>query len=325
MKINILGHPAYISRLTRFFEVIGVTEDPVLLSGGPGVGKQVWIDYIIENSRRKDGPTVKVNCAELAGADPTKEIFADSDQSFLNRAVNGNLVLDQIEFLPVATQAILAAFLENRSIIDRSTNNVRSLDVRVMASVTDKQNIIPEVLYRFVYRLGIIPLSERKEDIPYLLKGLLRDSPIRYVRYLALLKMFHNRWDGNVRELKNYLKQTIAYYQCSLTGPGKRISSEGLLGEVAIRYFHDVFAQETWYYDYNFEPDFRKFFSDILTKTPLRQELLDENLVIPLDKKDSSYLVLNIWDEDFEDKALQMYHKFENYLAQFKSGALTGS
>lgn len=325
MKINILGHPAYVSRLTRFFEVIGVADDSLLLSGPAGVGKQVWLDYVVANSKRNQGPVIKVNCAELSGSDAVREIFSDNDQMFLKRAEGGTLVLDQIEFLPVAAQAILAAFLENRTVVDRSTGSTRSVNARVLATVTDKQRINQDLLYRFVYRLGITPLSERKQDIPYLLKGLLGESPIRYIRYIALLKMFHNRWEGNVRELKNYLNQTVAYYQCSLAAPGTRISAAGLLGEVSVRYFQDIFAEETWYYDYNFEPDFRKYFSDVLTKTSFRQEIMDEDLVIPLDKKDTSYLVLSVWEDDFEEKALQMYYKFETYLGQFKSGVHAGS
>ncbi len=321
MEVNILGHPAYVSRLMRCFEVIGVTDESLILCGPAGCGKQVWLDYVIAHSKRNQGPVIRVDCAELAESDAVREIFSDTAEGFLNQAQGGTLLLDQIHHLPIAVQATLSKFLEHRAIVDRRTGEARSVDTRVLATAVEKEEVFPSLLYRFTYRMGIIPLAQRREDIPYLVKGLLRESPIRYIRYLALLKMLYNRWDGNVREFRNYLAQTIAYYQSSQAAPGLRLAEGGLFGELSIRYFQDIFAEETWYYDYDFEEDFRRYFSPILTKTTFRQEIIDEGLVIPLDKKDLSYLVLSISEDDFEEKALRMYRKFASHLDNLKSGA----
>ncbi|MDP2800232.1 MAG: hypothetical protein Q8O60_10195, partial [Deltaproteobacteria bacterium] len=90
--------------------------------------------------------------------------------------------------------------------------------------------------------------------------------------------------------------------------------------EASTRYFQDVFAEETWYYDYNFEEDFQRYFSEILTKTTFREEIINEGLAVPLEKKDASYLALNIWEEDFEEKAWRIYRKFADYLEKCKTG-----
>ncbi|MEW6327597.1 MAG: sigma 54-interacting transcriptional regulator [Thermodesulfobacteriota bacterium] len=317
MKVEILGHPTYVSRLMRFFEVIGASDGSLLLTGPFGCGKEVWLDYVIANSKRSQQAIIKVNCAELAESDTTREIFADTAESLLSQAQGGTLVLDEAQRLPVSTQTTLGRFLEDRKVMDRRTGESRFVDTRITAMVTDKKALMPMLTYRFTYRVSIQPLSERKEDIPYLLKGLLRDSSIRYMRYIALLKLFYNRWDGNIRELKSYLAQTMSYYQSTAT---EKFHAAGLWGEASTRYFQDVFAEETWYYDYNFEEDFQRYFSEILTRTTFREEIINEGLVIPLEKKDASYLALNIWEEDFEEKAWRIYQKFAGYLKQCKAG-----
>ncbi|MDP3029065.1 MAG: sigma 54-interacting transcriptional regulator [Deltaproteobacteria bacterium] len=317
MHVTILGHPTYVSRLTRFFEVIGASDGSLLLTGPFGCGKEVWLDYVIANSKRSQQAIIKVNCAELTESDATREIFADTAESLLGQAQGGTLVLDELRYLPVSTQASLGKFLEDRKVMDRRTGESRFVDTRIMAMATDRKALAPMLTYRFAYRVSIPPLAGRKEDIPYLLKGLLRDSSIRYVRYIALLKLFYNRWGGNVRELKSYLAQTMAYYQSTAA---EKFHAAGLWGEASTRYFQDVFAEETWYYDYNFEEDFQRYFSEILTRTTFREEIINEGLVVPLEKKDASYLALNIWEEDFEEKAWRIYRKFADYLEKCKTG-----
>ncbi|MEW5948895.1 MAG: sigma 54-interacting transcriptional regulator [Thermodesulfobacteriota bacterium] len=319
MNVTILGHPAYVSRLMRFFEVIGASDGSLLLAGPFGCGKEVWLDYVIANSKRSQQAIIKVNCAELAESDATREIFADTAESLLGRAHGGTLVLDEVQYLSVSTQASLGKFLEERKVSDRRTGESRFIDTRIMAMATDRNTLASMLTYRFTYRVSIPPLAGRKEDIPYLLKGLLRDTSIRYMRYIALLKLFYNRWGGNVRELKSYLAQTMAYYQSTAA---EKFHAAGLWGEGSTRYFQDVFAEETWYYDYNFEEDFRRYFSEILTRTTFREEIINEGLVVPLEKKDSSYLALNIWEEDFEEKAWRIYRKFADYLEKYKAGVI---
>lgn len=320
MEINILGHPAYVSRLKRFFEVVGATDDSLLLSGPPGCGKEIWLEYVIAHSKRNQKPVIKVNCAELSESDAQREIFADTAEALLNQAKGGTLILDEVQYLPLPVQAAISTFLENRAVVDRRTGESRSVDTRILATASTKENLAPMLAFRLTYRIGLIPLAQRKEDIPYLVKGLLNDSPIRCIRYIALLKMFYNRWQGNVRELKNYLAQTIVYYQSTRSISREQIAQAGLFGEISTRYFQDIFSEETWYFDYDFEEDFRKFFSQIVSKTPFRQEIINENLVVPIYKQDESFLVLNLWEGDFEEKALRVYHKFAEYMENLKSG-----
>ncbi|MFH1147570.1 MAG: sigma 54-interacting transcriptional regulator [Pseudomonadota bacterium] len=320
MEINILGHPAYVSRLKRFFEVVGATDDSLLLSGPPGCGKEIWLEYVIAHSKRNQKPVIKVNCAELGESDAQREIFADTAEGLLNQAREGTLILDELQHLPLAVQAAIGKFIESRAVIDRRTRESRSIDTRILATAGTKENLAPTLEFRFTYRISLIPLARRKEDIPYLIKGLLNDSPIRCIRYIALLKVFYNQWQGNVRELKNYLAQTTAYYQSSRSVSREQIAGAGLFGEISTRYFQDILSEETWYFDYYFEEDFRNFFAQILNKTAFRQEIIDEGLVVPLCKQDESFLVLNLREDDFEEKALRVYRKFAEYIENLKSG-----
>ncbi len=209
------------------------TDISVLLTGESGTGKELIAKSIHNNSKRKNGPFLSINCSALSGNIIESELFGHKKGSFTDahsdrkgafeEARFGTLVLDEIGDLPIDLQPKLLRALENQEIRPVGSDKIIKTDVRIIASThKDLAKLVEEKLFRtdLFYRLNVIrfhipPLRERMEDFESLLYSFAREMRVRFSHY-AILELKNHSWPGNIRELRNTVSRASAYYGNSL-------------------------------------------------------------------------------------------------------------
>jgi DNA-binding NtrC family response regulator len=204
-------------------------ESPVFITGETGVGKGVLARWIHENSRRKGGAFVEVNCSGLRGELLVSELFGHAKGAFtsavqdrqglLDVADGGTLFLDEIGDMDIAVQAQFLNVIEEKSYRRLGEVRMRTSDFRLMCATNkDLLEEAPQGRFRkdLLYRIQVMPiivppLRERSEDIERLALHILASLhyPFRDVApdIVSLLKAYP--WPGNVRELRNVLERAV--------------------------------------------------------------------------------------------------------------------
>lgn len=230
---GVIGASAAMTALTRQVHRIGPTDTSVLLSGESGTGKEVIARALHATSRRAKRPFVPINCAAIPETLLEAELFGYERGAFtgavkqtpgrIELAHRGTLFLDEIGDLPMALQAKLLRFLQER-VIERIGGRVEiALDVRIVcATHRDLAGLIEGGQFRedLFYRLAEIalqipPLRRRPGDAILLAKHYARQyasaalAPAREFTRSALASLDRHSWPGNVRELQNRVKRAV--------------------------------------------------------------------------------------------------------------------
>lgn len=205
----------------------------IILTGESGTGKEVFARIIHEESRRKKGPFVAINCSAIPEDLLESELFGHAKGAFtgahdkkiglFEEAENGTLFLDEIGDMNITLQAKLLRVLQEKRIKRLGENQTRMINARII-SATHK-NLIQEVndgKFRedLFYRLSVIPLHlpplrERAEDIIPLAQAFLKrfahinNSPARNFSQQAIDFFQDYAWPGNVRELENAIERAV--------------------------------------------------------------------------------------------------------------------
>lgn len=216
------------------------SEATILISGESGTGKEVLARLIHQNSPKRNGPMVAVNCAAIPAGLIESELFGHVKGSFtgaikdrkghFQTASGGTLFLDEIGELTTDIQVKLLRAIQEKEVQPVGSEQVKRVDIRIIAATNlDLEKRIAQGKFRedLYYRLSVIPLfipplRERTEDIPALVKHFLKkfDAP-RDVRFssqaLAILKTYH--WPGNIREMQNIIERCIILRKQSVIEP----------------------------------------------------------------------------------------------------------
>jgi DNA-binding NtrC family response regulator len=312
---HIIGHPDRIGPFQLFLKVIGQGRDPVIISGPVGAGKKRTALFLIENGPNPAGPVCPIEGIQFSEDLWRRTLAGLGDE--------GTLVLENIHCLPWPLQDRFREWLAGRGSLFSETPGPPARG-RVLVTTTRPQDLWGGLLYHFPYHLQLPALNDVIEDLPYHLNTFLREKPIRYIRYFFLLKTFHHQWGGNLLELQHYLDQALAYYQSRSLSAGAT-GEEEVFGEKRLRFYQDVFKGEWWYYPYSFPPGFDRELPFILNHTDFRKDLIDQGLVIPLLKEETGFLVLDLKDPEFENKAIQVYRLFMKYLDDHGAGVDKGA
>ncbi|MBE3519146.1 MAG: sigma 54-interacting transcriptional regulator [Firmicutes bacterium] len=222
---------AVIERAIRFAN----SDLSVLITGESGVGKELFAQSIHNESPRRLGPFVAVNCAALSESLLESELFGYEEGSFTGArrggkeglfelAHRGTIFLDEIGEVSPGLQARLLRVLQEKEILRVGGTRVIPVDVRVIAStnknlwqMVQEGRFREDLFYRLnVLRLTIPPLRERLEDIPPLVSSFLSKRPRANPRLLekprldAICRVFcRYSWPGNVRELENMIDRLV--------------------------------------------------------------------------------------------------------------------
>ncbi len=217
--------------LDRMVRAVAPKEVVVTLIGESGSGKEVLARRIHELSNRRAGPFVPINCAAIPESLFESELFGHERGAFtgatervrgkVEASSGGTLFLDELGELPLAMQAKLLRFLENRKFMRVGGSAKVSVDTRlVCATLRPLEREVEVGRFRadLYYRiegitLNIPPLRERPSDIPALAHQFIAElaafhgvSPPKLGRKaLAALQRFS--WPGNVRQLRNAMER----------------------------------------------------------------------------------------------------------------------
>ena len=220
----------FIRSLTKALRVAN-TDISILVTGESGTGKDVIPKIIHENSLRKHGQLISVNCGAIPEGTIDSELFGHEKGAFTGAintrkgyfevANNGTIFLDEVGDLPLATQVRLLRVLENGEFIKVGSSKVEKTNVRLVAATNInlldavQQNKFREDLF---YRINTVeiempPLKTRKEDIHLIFRKFASDfankhniPTIRLTEKAIELIEKHN-WPGNIRELKNFTEK----------------------------------------------------------------------------------------------------------------------
>lgn len=248
---QILGSHPSMQRLLKQVGQVAPTRATVLIHGDSGTGKELIAAAVHHNSKRKQGPFVRLNCAALAESLLESELFGHERGSFtgatgrrdgrFQQADGGTLFLDEVSEIPMSVQVKLLRFLQEREFERVGGNETLRVDVRVVAATNrDLTERIQDGLFRedLYYRLNVVslrvpPLRVRKTDIPVLAQHFLAkyaQENERHVRGFtegALGQLLAYPWPGNVRELENAVERAVVLCE------GEVIGQEDLMGSVA--------------------------------------------------------------------------------------------
>lgn len=203
----------------------------VLITGETGTGKELFAEFIHENSSRRNKPFVCVNCAAIPETLLESELFGHTKGAFtgaqeltdglLTTADGGTVFLDEIGDLSSLAQAKILRVLETKQICRLGGTKQVSLDLRFVAAtnqdlyaMTAQKTFRQDLLFRLdVAHVHLPPLRERKEDIPLLVQEFGRQfsrqkstpEPEFTDEFLGVLLEYD--WPGNVRELKNLIER----------------------------------------------------------------------------------------------------------------------
>lgn len=200
---------------------------PVLLLGESGVGKEVIARYIHENSPRRSGRFVAVNCSSLRDSLIESELFGHVKGSFtgaisdrkgaFEAARRGTLFLDEIGDLAIHLQPKLLRAIENKEVRPVGSDCTIRTDVRIIAAThRDLKSLVTEKKFRsdLLFRLNVVQikipaLRERMEDFEMFLSKLSKEMEVQFPQPVVEEIKKYN-WPGNIRELRNFVARASA-------------------------------------------------------------------------------------------------------------------
>ncbi len=231
-KLFMVGKSPTLQAVQMQIRKVAPSKASVLLLGESGTGKTLVAKIIHELSMRSRQPFVKINCASLPENLLESELFGYEKGAFtgaikakrgrVEEADGGTIFLDEIGELPLALQAKLLRFIQEKEFERLGGTRTLKVDVRVVAATNrDLAGAVTDGTFRedLYYRLNVFPirvpaLRERKEDIPELLGHFLERTSQEYGRKVritnpALVKFTSYDWPGNVREMENLVERLV--------------------------------------------------------------------------------------------------------------------
>lgn len=208
-------------------KLVSLTDASVYVCGETGVGKEYVARAIHDNSPRKDGPFIAVNCGSLPKELMESELFGYAEGAFtgarrqgykgkFEQANGGTLFLDEIGEVPPEMQVALLRVLQERTITPIGSSKEVPVNIRIItATHKDLLRLVEEGKFRqdLYYRLHVYPLYvpsliERKEDIPYFIQHFCERKNWNVVFPKSICNQFsQHTWPGNIRELLNVLER----------------------------------------------------------------------------------------------------------------------
>lgn len=219
---NIVAESPSMKRICDMVSQVVATDIAVLLSGENGTGKIVIARAIHNNSRRREGQFVTVNCEEGNSAVEI-ELFGETGrESALEKATGGTIFLRRVEGLPLSVQKKLLQALHGRMVFRPDSEKGTAIDVRVISSTSRnlqqmcEQGSFNADLYKFlrIIFIEIPPLRNRREDILPTFRQILRqklsqDKPLPLIEPQVAGMLAEYSWPGNVSEMEKILEQVL--------------------------------------------------------------------------------------------------------------------
>lgn len=230
---DMIGKSPLMQRLFDMIPMVAASDAAVLIEGPTGTGKDLLAKIIHSESSRKDQNWVKINCAAVPENLLESEFFgyvkgaftgAQRDKPGRFQTANGGTVfLDEIGDLPLALQAKLLRVLEDKEFYPLGGIKTQKVDVRIISATNrNLENLLKagqfreDLFYRLnVVRLELPALAKRREDLPLLIRFVLRKisamraMPPPLISQEAMQILLNYIYPGNVREMENIIEHAM--------------------------------------------------------------------------------------------------------------------
>ena len=230
---NMIGRSTSFLYAKKLAEKVAVTDTAILLTGETGTGKEVFATAIHNESLRKNGNFMAVNCSAFGKDVLESELFGHKKGSFtgaisdkkglIEEAQNGTLFLDEIGEMPLELQSKMLRVLESGEFIKMGDTKISKSNFRLIAATNRDLkeesrlgNFREDLYFRLnVFEIHLPPLRERKDDIRELTNFYIAQFSTKMnleniiVNEHFYKKLENNSWKGNIRELKNTLERSL--------------------------------------------------------------------------------------------------------------------
>jgi transcriptional regulator with PAS, ATPase and Fis domain len=230
---TLITHSPPMRQLIDLVKDVAPTESSVLIYGETGTGKELLATILHNESRRRNGPFMAVNCGALPDTLLESELFGYEKGAFtgangrrvgkIEHATGGTLFLDEVEAMSEAMQIRLLRVLQEKSLQRLGGNVEINTDFRLIsatnvnpAKLLDSPGFRSDLYYRIaVFPVNLPPLRERTEDIPLLATHFVNRKKgdgrgyIQGIDHKAMQQLLRNPWPGNIRELQNVIERAV--------------------------------------------------------------------------------------------------------------------
>ncbi len=235
---NIIGKSRQMQEIYQLIDEVAPTSSSVLITGESGTGKELIADAIHRKSHHSEGRLIKVNCGALAEGLLESELFGHVKGAFtgaiadkigrFQMADGGTIFLDEIGEINLSTQVKLLRVLQEGEFEKVGGSKTLKVNVRLIAATNrNLKEAIAENHFRqdLYYRLNVVnihilPLRERKTDIPQLVEHFIGrldlkmpHKQIKGVTSEVLDALMEYNFPGNVRELENIIEHSFVRCQ----------------------------------------------------------------------------------------------------------------
>jgi len=244
-ETELLAEDPKMQSLKLLASKVAQSEATVLLSGESGSGKEVFAQFIHDQSKRSEQPFVAINCAAIPENMLEAVLFGyekgaftgahQTTQGKFEQAQNGTLLLDEISEMDISLQAKLLRVIQEKEVERLGGRKNIKLNVRVLATTNrnlkkavELGDFREDLFYRLsVFPIQIPPLRDRVADIIPIATKLLNKHAGNPVNALVLAadaqqKLLNYSWMGNVRELDNVMQRALIFKE------GTEINSDNI-------------------------------------------------------------------------------------------------
>lgn len=242
----IKGKGELIGNAIRLARKVAGAENPLLLIGEAGVGKEQLAQVIHQASPRADKPFITLHCGSIPAGLLETELFGFQGGAFsgnqtgsagkLELADQGTLFLNEIDRLPPDIQAKLAQSIQTQTVVRTGGTAPIPVHARIIAATDrDLHKLVEKQLFRsdLYYALSVISIAlpalrERKEDIPSLVQTFVRQFALQYQKPIpqlepeVMLAFANYDWPGNINELMSVVER------CLILSENERIAMTSL-------------------------------------------------------------------------------------------------
>ncbi len=239
----IIGSGAWLKELFDRITMVAPTDVTVAILGESGTGKELVARTLHEQSARRTGPFVVVNCAAIPEGLLEDELFGHVKGAFTDArwdreglfgaADGGTLFLDEIGELPLALQAKLLRVVQTHEFRRIGDDRDTHVDLRIVtATHRDLERLVADGLFRedLYYRIQVVtlrlpPLRQRKHDLPLLAHHLLLQYRGKLGKHIdgftpqAMSRLVSHDFPGNIRELDNMIQHAVVMAQGPMIQP----------------------------------------------------------------------------------------------------------
>lgn len=226
---DIVGESSTIKKAKLIAEKMAKTNSSILITGESGTGKELFAHAIHNSSLRKNFPFIAINCAAMPDNLLESELFGYEDGAFTGArkggsiglfefAHKGTLFLDEVEGMSPALQVKLLRVIQEGEVMRVGGNKIIVVDVRIIAATNESlETLVSAGSFRkdLYYRLNTLPvqippLRDRGEDLMILLEQFKKDLGGKFTLTDCVKEALMNHsWDGNIRELRNYMEYLV--------------------------------------------------------------------------------------------------------------------